>query len=190
VGTRIIGYSVAAIAIAITWYVAGNVRLVTHYTECLNKPSARDAGRPTAMENAKALVACVEDRSGIVEWLAFRPTKRLFSALPLTPCNYVGTWRSRREDSIYQITLGANGQFLAEPVRTSDRGATRVTGSWGVVGSGDNRNMVWLYDEGHIWPPDVNPIKQLTPSGFILVEQNGSRTEFTRIGERQPFCDR
>ncbi|MCI0507988.1 MAG: hypothetical protein L0Z73_18030 [Gammaproteobacteria bacterium] len=93
-------------------------------------------------------------------------------------------------DSIYQVTLGADGQFLAEPVKTSDRDAIRVTGSWGVVGSGDSQKMVWLYDEGHVWPPDVNPITNPTPDSFVLVEQNGSRTEFIRADERQPPCDR
>lgn len=179
---RIIGWSVGGVAIAIAWYVAGNMRLVTHFTDCLENPGKRGALKPTAMESAKALVACVDARSGFVEALAFRPTKRLFAALPSAPCYYVGTWSSVREDSIYQVTLSADGQFLAEPVKTSDRDARTVTGSWGVVGTGNNQNMVWLYDEGHVWPPDINPIKNPTAAAFTLIEKNGSRTELSRTG--------
>jgi hypothetical protein len=177
--TRTIGYSVGAIAIAIAWYITGNVLLVDHYANCLTKsPSA--GSKLTAMQNAKALVACVDARSGPFEMLAFMQTKRLFAALPSAPCNYVGTWQSTRENSVYQVTLQADGQFLAEPVRTSDRDARNITGSWGAVGKGDSQKLVWLYDEGHIWPPDVNPVKNFRADGFTLVEQNGSRTEFGR----------
>ncbi len=180
--TRIIGYTGGAIAIAIAWYVAGSMLLVTHYTECLQMPGTKGAAKPTALENAKLLVACVDARSGLVEALAFAPTKRLFSALPSAPCEYIGTWHSERETSLYRIALGADGQFLAEPVRTSDPDARNVTGSWGVVGARDNQRMVWLYDEGQIWPPDSNPVKEPGPAGFTLIEKDGSRTKFSRIG--------
>jgi hypothetical protein len=180
--TRTIGYSVGAVAIAVAWYVAGNVLLVKHYTDCMELPSQRGASKPTALESAKALVACVDGRSGLVETLAFWQTKRLFSALPSAPCDYVGTWRATREKSVYQITLRADGQFLAEPVQTSDRDARNLAGSWGVVGKLDSQKMVWLYDEGRVWPPDVNPIKNARADGFTLVEENGSRTEFSRTG--------
>lgn len=176
--TRIIGYTVGAIAISIAWYIFGNMRLVTHYVACLDKPRARDGVKLTAMENAKALVACVDARSGIVEWLAFRPMKKLFSDLPSSPSNYVGIWLSRRGDTLYQITLDGNGQFFAKPASGRDAGC--VTGSWGVIGSGDIQKVVWLYDQGQFWPPDINPIEKTTPDGFVLVEKNGSRTEFTR----------
>lgn len=180
--TRTIGWSFGAVAIAIAWYITGHMRLITHYMGCLDERDKRVALKQTAMENAEELVACVDTRSGFVEALAFRPMKRLFAALPSTPCNYVGMWNSVRNDSIYKITLGADGQFLAEPVKTSDPNATTVTGSWGVVGTGDNQEMVWLYDEGHIWPPDINPIKDTRADGFKLVEKNGSLTEFNRTG--------
>ncbi len=180
--TRTVGYSVGAVAIAIAWYVAGNVLLVKHYTDCLDTQSPRGVSKPTAMESAKALVACVDARSGLVEVLAFWQTKRLFSALPSAPCKYLGTWQATREGSIYQITLRADGQFLAEPVQTSDRDAKGVTGSWGVVGPLDSQKMVWLYDEGQVWPPDINPVKNARADGFTLIEQDGSRTELSRTG--------
>jgi hypothetical protein len=177
--TRTIGYSVGAVAIGIAWLVAGNLRLGHHFIACMETQSRPGDPRPTAMENAKKLVACVDARSGIVEFLAFRNTKKLFSALPSAPCHYVGTWQAARENSLYRITLDADGQFRAEPIRTPDRDATTVTGSWAVIGRRDSEKMVWLYDEGRVWPPDINPVKNARADGFTLTEENGSSTEYS-----------
>ena len=178
--TRPIGYSIGVGLIFMAWYVAGRMLLVTHYAECLGTPVR--LLNPTAMQNAKALVGCVEARSGIVEWLAFRQTKRLFAALPSAPCDYVGTWQASRDESLYRISLSAAGQFVAEPVRSADSSARNITGSWGVVGPADRPYMVWLYDEGQVWPPDINTVTDERSDGFSLIEQNGSRTQFKRSG--------
>lgn len=185
--TRIIGYSVAVVAIGIAWLIAGNLRLGHYYIECMEIRGKRSEANATAMENAQNLVACVDQRAGMVEYLAFRGTKNLFSRLPYAPCEYVGTWEAKREASVYQVTLRADGQFLAEPVRTSDRDATKVTGSWSVAGRRGKERLVWLYDEGRVWPPDINPVREPRADGFTLMEENGSRTEYTRIAASK--CD-
>jgi hypothetical protein len=181
--TRIIGYSFGAVAIAIAWYAAGSMSVASYYTDCMATSNEWGPPSQTAMQRAKALVGCVDARAGTAEALAFYPTKKLFAELPSAPCSYVGIWRSAREGSIYSITLSADGQFVADPVTSSAPDARRVTGSWGVVGKEDKEFMVWLYDEGQIWPPDVNPMKNRTSAGFTLIERNGSRTDFSRTGE-------
>jgi hypothetical protein len=178
---RIIGYSVAIVAIGIAWLIAGNLRLGHYYIECMEIQGKRTDPNATAMENAQKLVACVDQRAGAIEYLAFRGTKNLFSRLPHAPCEYTGIWEAKREGSVYQITLRADGQFLAEPVRTSERDATKVTGSWSVAGKRGKESMVWLYDEGRVWPPEMNPVKEPRADGFTLMEENGSRTEYTRM---------
>lgn len=178
--TRIIGYSIAAVVIVMAWFFTANIRLATHYTECMESSATWGDSRSTAMERAKALVSCVDERAGIVEAMHARSTKKMFDAFPSTPCNYVGTWNSVRLNSIYRITLSANGQFTATPIETSDRDAMGVTGSWSVTGSGDSQKMVWLYNEGQIWPPDINPVENLSASSFTLTEKNGTQSKFSR----------
>jgi len=165
------------------------MRLAMHYKDCLDLPNTPGDVKHTAMENAKALISCVDARSGFMESFSFNPMKMLFSDLPAVPCNYIGTWRSTRVNSIYQILLESDGQFLADPVKVADHGAGQVTGSWSIVGTGENQKMVWLYDEGQVWPPDINPIKVISSDSFVLIEQDGSRTSFTRINQREPQCD-
>jgi hypothetical protein len=177
--TRAIGYTVGVIAIVIAWRFAGNVLLVGEMEQCNLRAPASDSNH-TAMQSAKAFVACVDQRVGIVEWLAFRPTRKLFSSLPYTPCRYVGTWEASRVGSIYRVTLGGDGQFAAVPVRTSEPNATNIMGSWSVAGTIKNPKMVWLYDQGRIFPPDVNPIQNVRPDGFTLIEVDGSTTEYRR----------
>ncbi len=177
--TRTIGYTVGAVAIGIAWVVTGNLRLGHHYIACMELQGRPGDQKPTAMENARKLVGCVDARAGVVEFLAFRNTKKLFLALPSAPCHYVGTWQAAREASLYQITLAVDGQFLAEPIRTPERDARNLTGSWAVIGRRDSEKMVWLYDEGRVWPPDVNPVKNARADGFTLMEENGSRTEYS-----------
>jgi len=186
---RIVIYSIIAIVSVIALKINGDLRLAMHYKDCLDVPNTPNAEKLTAMENAKALIACVDARSGIMESFSFKSMKMMFSDLPSTPCNYVGTWRSIRMNSMYQILLEANGQFLAVPVKVSEPGAREVTGSWSVAGSGENQKMVWLYDEGQVWPPDINPILEISQNSFVLIEQNGSRTNFTRLNARQPQCN-
>jgi hypothetical protein len=133
------------------------------------------------MIKALDLVACVDQRAGAAEYLAFRGTKKMFLRLPHIPCEYVGTWEAKRDQSVYHVTLRADGEFVAEPVNVADRGAPTVTGSWSVAGKPGKESMVWLYDEGRVWPPDINPVKEPRDDGFTLIEENGSRTDYSRI---------
>jgi hypothetical protein len=177
---RAIGYSVGAVAIAIAWIITGNLRLGHYYIECLEWQGKYGDPKQTAMQKAQRLVGCVDSRTGMLEFLAFRGTRKLFSNLPYAPCHYVGTWQARREGSHYQVTLHADGQFLAEPVRTTDRGAANITGSWSVLGRPGSEKVLWLYDEGRIWPPDINPVKNARDGSFTLIEENRSTTDYVR----------
>jgi hypothetical protein len=86
--TRTIGYSVGAVAIAVAWYVAGNVLLVKHYADCMELASV--ALRATALEIAKARLPASTGgpAGGDARLLADKET---VFAPPSAPKDYVGT---------------------------------------------------------------------------------------------------
>jgi hypothetical protein len=166
--------------------------------EC-NQGAEDSSVRQTALDKNRQWVACLDQKNGMVESLFFSSTKEKIMALPAVPCRYVGTWKSTRPGTAYKVTLTDDSQFVAEPaagnrsgtetysdssdfvpprlVVGSRSGAESYSGSWGVVGD----EMVWLYDEGVVWPPDINQIIPVNRNRFTLVEVNGTRTEFELI---------
>jgi hypothetical protein len=92
-------------------------------------------------------------------------------------CAYAGVWSSQRNDVEYFITLNADGSFVAEPGRNTRPGEQSITGAWTVA----NQRMVWAYDSGPVWPPDINPIFDEKEQTFKLREVDGATTRFLRI---------
>lgn len=97
-------------------------------------------------------------------------------------CRYVGVWAAARGNVIYNVTLGADGRFVAEPGDNAPPGAASITGAWSVAGPA----LAWVYDSGPVWPPDVNPISAESTAGFTLSEVNGSTTRYTLIERHAP----
>ena len=108
----------------------------------------------------------------------YAPTKKAIQALPHTPRRYVGVWTASRTDTVYRVTLRDDSQYMAEPVRDNSPGAQVLTGSWGVY----NGKMIWLSDSGRFWPPDINPITNISDTSFSLREANGSSTRYELVG--------
>jgi hypothetical protein len=175
--TRTLGYLLSVVLIGGAWYGAGQVTLAGKYVECFESNGSARVGPVTAMERAKALVGCVDERAGPLQWLAFAPTRSLFRKLPSVPCEYVGTWRSVRNGSVYQVHLAADGEFRAMPADQRASGEV-FTGSWSVL---DDEAMVWLYEQGRTWPPDINPMSHVEPGRFTLTELHGAETQFTKL---------
>ncbi len=172
--TRLIVWSIGAVIIYAIVVGYSFFKLTTDTTDCMEQ---RPPQPGTGVANSQQLLACIDQKAGPIERFLMRSPKRIIAALPNTPCQYLGMWDATRGAMVYRVDLTDNSQFVATPERNAPPAAQIVTGSWGVVG----KNMVWLYDEGHVWPPDVNPIGDASVDAFTLTEENGSTTRYTRV---------
>jgi len=173
---RLIGWGVGiALMAALSLAMARN-QLGRSAEACLGQMEApADAENPTIVR-AQRMAACIDKRSIFPATLLFKKTRLLLEALPSAPCEYVGTWRAARTDSVYRVVLSDDGRFEARALVDDRSDGVPIVGAWGVV----DGEMVWLYDEGHVWPPDVNRIHPATGQLFLLDEQNGSQTSYLR----------
>lgn len=100
------------------------------------------------------------------------------------PCYFVGDWTASRNDSVYKVTLSANGQCLAEPISHGKFNKNAIPCSWKWL-AGDK--LYWADSDGRTHGrPDVNPVVDRTTRGFTLIEVNGERTRYNRISEAAP----
>ena len=160
---------------------AGKNRLAANTLQCTEEATKPGAPAPSALAAAKALGACIDRKNGALENLLAGSTLKLLRALPNAPCKFVGRWKSSKTASGYEISLHGNGEFSARP--WSERDFTEViAGNWGVH---ENR-IVWLYNEGVVWPPDVNRMEITGPESFTLTEMNGAKTNFLRFDKLPP----
>jgi hypothetical protein len=97
-------------------------------------------------------------------------------------CRYVGIWAATRGAVTYNITLEVDGRFVAEPGANAPPSPAQITGAWSAAGNA----LVWVYDSGNVWPPDINPISEATSDAFTLREVNGSTTRYTLIEKQTP----
>ena len=173
--TRTIGWGFGLSVCLGLLYGFGNFKLARHMEECLAQP-APPKEATTALVEAQQFAACVDARAG-PERILFSSKRKLLASLPNAPCRYVGTWAASRGAVTYKVTLAQDGQFIAAPLENAPRDAETITGSWGFA----NKKMIWLYDNGHFWPPDANPIKDESDGAFTLVEVNGSTTRYVLL---------
>ena len=172
--TRFIGWTVGLLIIGGILYGYGSFTLMQSMEACLQQLTPPEA---SALESVKEFVACLDRRAGPLESLMLRQDKKMIAALPNAPCRFIGIWNSTRDSAVHKITLTEDSKFVAEPSSNTPAHAERITGSWGVY----QDKMIWLYDDGHFWPPDINPIKDPSDDGFTLIERNGSRTRFALV---------
>jgi hypothetical protein len=102
------------------------------------------------------------------------------------PCGLVGVWTAARRHSVYQVTLQDTGRFHAEPLARGTYSGAPIHGDWSVDTAGDTpeagQRITWHYDSGvPAGPPDVNPVRDLSATGFTLVEVNGETTRYNLI---------
>lgn len=178
--TRLLGWGLGLLMmILIVTRIAGG-GLAGHVVAC-SEGAPGVARAADALAATQAFAACLERRSGFFERMALAPTLKMLRALPHAPCRFVGRWKSSKTAAGYEIALNGDGSFGARPWGARDGGET-ARGAWGVH---DGR-MVWLYDEGVQWPPDVNRIEIRGEHAFTLTEANGSKTDFLRFDALPP----
>ena len=137
---------------------------VERTVNCLDRASSEERATSPLMSVNK-YVKCIV-RSAAVATDA-RPAR----------CRYAGVWAATRGEMVYDVTLESDGLFTAEPAQNTSENAPVITGAWAVAG----RTMVWAYDGGAVWPPDINAISAETDSAFTLMEVNGVPTRYTLI---------
>lgn len=179
---RMIGWSVSLIVL---WWIFSfyvNMKTVNHVEACFASLHAHtEKSQLSSLDATKALIACMDKRAGFPEKLMYESIKKAIQSLPSVPPQYVGIWTASRAETVYRVTLRDDSQYIAEPVRDNTPGAQTLTGSWGV----NNGRMIWLSDTGRLWPPDINPITDISNTSFSLREANGSTTRYELV-ERIP----
>jgi hypothetical protein len=179
---RLTGWSVSLIIIWGMFSFYANLKTANSIQACMETLHKRpQAGEFTSLDAAKELVACLDGRSGFPEKLMNAHTKKLIQSLPSVPCRYVGIWTTSRADTVYRVTLMDDSRYIAVPLRDSSPGAGELDGSWGVL----NDRMVWLNEQGRVWPPDINQITQISDTVFTLREVDRSTTRYELV-ERIP----
>jgi hypothetical protein len=132
--------------------------------------------RSGAGKSAAEVLQCIKDRSGFFATLFLSDARAMSYLAPVTPCKYIGKWRSIRPEGEYQIELAQGGQFIGEPA--PGYSGDSVQGTWSVVGT----SIQWVYNSPfQPWRPDTNPIVDEQPGEFVLIEENGMRTLFRRM---------
>ena len=125
---------------------------------------------------AQRFSLCMFLGSSYLESRRQEPALRDVMAMEAPPCEFVGIWKSARRKSVYRLTLKDDGRFTGEEmVDYGPTGGSEIGGFWGEHAG----RMVWIHNDGAIWPPDINPIEARSEDKFTLVEVNGERTEFT-----------
>ncbi|MEQ1516638.1 MAG: hypothetical protein ABL931_09135 [Usitatibacteraceae bacterium] len=161
---RVIGWSVSVLIIFGLIYRATFNKRVEQTGDCLERTSSEERAS-TPLASVDKYARCIAGKAAVVK-----------GALP-ERCRYAGTWTSARGTTAYKMTLDVDGKFIAEPAQNAPANATEITGAWAVAG----RSLVWVYDSGAVWPPDLNPITAQTDDAFTLRETSGESTRFTLI---------
>lgn len=100
-------------------------------------------------------------------------------------CRFTGVWSAKRNGVEYFVTLRMDGSFLAEPGRGAGSAERAIRGAWTFA----NQKLVWAYDGKAVWPPDINPMFDVSERAFKLREVDGATTEYILIDpEGRPQC--
>lgn len=173
---RLMIFGLITAVIVVPLYRAGVAfRTVEFAEQCSSEAELR--GMPNNdLAYAQRFSLCMFLKGGFIEaWLG-EPALLHVMSLPSAACARVGVWQSTRKQTVYTVTLHDDSSFIAEPVVDLRPSAGPVSGYWG-----ENQGvMIWIYDNGLMWPPDINRIENQTPGRFTLVEANGERTEFSQ----------
>jgi hypothetical protein len=145
--------------------------------QCANE-TASAKGPQAGLFQQQRFCLCMFLHSGYLESRRLEPALDDVMALGAAPCDFVGIWKSARRRSVYRITMRDDNTFTSEPVADYGRMSGSAAGS-GYWGENDGR-LVWIYQSGVTWPPDINRIESQSADKFTLIETSGERTEFTR----------
>jgi len=166
---------------AIGWIVALAIIFILGYRVMFRKQVERTVScleQASSAERATSPAAAVEKYAACIDRQSTTAAASSAAKLPVR-CRYAGVWAAARGNMVYQVTLKADGKFVGEPAENTPADAQVITGAWTVAGNA----LVWAYDSGAVWPPDINPISAETDNAnaFTLREVNGSTTRYTLI---------
>jgi len=171
---RLIGFGLVAVVLILPLYRAGVAFRTVEFAEQCTDEAQYNGVKQTSLVYAKRFSLCMFLKNGFVEAARMEPALLHVMALPTLSCARVGIWKSTRRRSVYTVTLRDDSRFTAEPVVAASAYAESASGYWGE----HQGVMVWIYENGVIWPPDINRIESDGPGRFTLIEVNGERTEF------------
>jgi hypothetical protein len=174
---RTILWVVALFIIFSLLYKVAFCKQVEQRVNCLERSaSAESASTPIAAVNKYS--ACIERNAGRNDMAKAGPTSAgsKSDTKPLR-CKYVGTWAATRGTVTYNVTLEADGRFVAGPGENAPPSPVSITCAWSVAGNA----LAWAYHSGPVWPPDINPLSDESSDAFTLREVNGSTTRYTLI---------
>lgn len=158
--------------------VAAGMKLANHYPACEARMSYRnDDSALGALARTRGFLGCLKHRAGLLDGMSLKSISHFVEPMPLTPQAYHGNWIATRPGSRWRIELRDDGSFVAEQLQgpPTTQGVS-MTGVWSVV----DEHFVWLYDEGQVWPPDINPIRDAYSGSFNLREKDRSLTHYER----------
>lgn len=158
---RVVGWTVALLIIFGLMYKVMFNKRVESAANCLEQTASAER-TATPLASVEKYATCIAGKS---------PAE---SASTPARCKYAGEWTSTRGDMVYKVTLEADGKFVAEGLENASADAPEITGAWTVAG----RSLVWAYDSGAVWPPDINPIVAESADSFTLLEVDGARTRY------------
>jgi len=165
---RALGWLIALGVMAVFVHKYGTSRITSATLQCAEQSRTER----NALAFGQQILDCIYAKSGPVERWMLNDTKQLVSALPYAPCRYVGTWRATRPGAVYTVTLQDDSTFIAEPIEP--RNADTITGSWGF----HKDRLIWFYDNGRVWPPDINPVRHQNDDIFMVTEPDRSTTTY------------
>ncbi|MEO8384264.1 MAG: hypothetical protein ABI583_03400 [Betaproteobacteria bacterium] len=163
---RLIGWAIALSIIFVLLYKATFKKQMEKAGNCLDQASSGERTR-SPLASVEQYSACVVRKSPAVVDATAQPAR----------CRYAGTWAAARAGQVYDVTLEPDGSFVAEPGQNTPPNASTFTGAWGVAG----KTLVWVYDSGPVWPPDINPILNESDKAFTLKEVDGATTSYTLV---------
>ena len=161
---RLISWTIALSIIFVLMYKVAFKKHTENTVNCLDQASSGEQTR-SPLASVEKYSACIVGK-----------TPAVVDAAPAR-CRYAGTWAAARAGMVYDMTLEPDGSFVAEPGQNTPPNAPAITGAWGVAG----RTLVWVYDSGPVWPPDINPILNESVEAFTLKEVDGATTSYTLV---------
>jgi hypothetical protein len=121
--------------------------------------------------------ACLDPHTGILQSIPALEQASPDHPQPGIPCRFVGIWSSREGALAFRITMKDDGTYAVQPNAGGIGDPAGYTGYWMVQGD----SVVWRDRARPELGPDINPVISQSDGRFVLLEQDGRRTQFDLI---------